>query len=656
MSRPAFLSGLRPSAMRAISLLCERMRRRRPIALYLGAGFDRIVTGGSAPGWAELVARIGGDACRAYAEQWPTEMAAYGTARIGNMECVDAFDSAMHASVHPLELGCLVPIIDRVAIVVTTNYSEWVLRAVRAALDALSGRPRRLAVFCREDLAAFRAPSTDELYVIYLHGRTSSGSTPVFDAWGYNVVRNDDPHYQLVLDGLLADYDVLTIGTSWSDVPLRDAAAKVLRQRRGARRAHLNPDWCERAVPWCNAMRICYGVETIPPANPPGRVPDFITALDDLAQRDLPPSPQDPAARDDRTAYLRSIAEYLDDQGDYESIGHHCWVFTAPAPSTIPGRSTTPVKSQWTIAQNNLRAMLTALQDHVDVDWHVVARIERHLRHHVYMYLHRERGSLLLLWERLIHQARADPDRLDDRLRFDLWLGAYELASGDPASVTAAEPLARHPRGKLGLRYQMAPDIWPPRGARTLSPEEVATRVGELIDGGWESGAAKLSLDYATRAIAHRLDAPLPTPFSLAERDRLEQASMLARLSGCYRREIKADILRALWLDAPDVGRARLFGYARSVDSDSVPLIEPSLLVGLAVAIAVCTSRLIAPSPAPTGPSSPRSGRTVLEAHDIIREVVTGLHVLDDDQIREQVAYWRERYVHVVDRDRINWP
>lgn len=577
-------------------------------------------------------------------------------ARCGSLDCVAELDSAMHSSITPTDLRLLLPIIDRVAVAVTTNYSEWVLRAVNTALEERArtgGARRRAVVFSREDLHAFRAPTDNELHVIYLHGRTSSGSMPVFDAWGYNVVRNDDPHYQLVLDRLFAEYDVVTLGTSWSDVPLRDAAAKVLRRRRGARRVHLNPDWSVRDIEWCNAMRVCYGVETIPPPSTPGRVPDFITGLEEFSRRVHPPSPLDAAARADHATYLRNVAEYLEDHGDYESIGHRRWVFAAPA-SSPAGR-----ESQWTIAQNNLRAMLSTLGAYVDSDWHVVARIERHLRHHVYMYLRDGLRDLRTLWDRLISYASADPSRLDDRLRFDLWLGAHELASGDSVSVAAADPLARPPHGTLSVRYQMADEIWRPTGAPARSSDEVAERIRVLVDGGWEAAAAKLCLDDASGAILRRLNESPPRVISLAERDRLEQASMLARMSGCYRREIKADILRALWLDAPDAGRVRLFGHARSVGVDSVPLIEPPLMVGLAVGIAVCTSRLSQPTASASATAVPRTGRgtrTVLAAQDIVREVVTGLHVLDDGQLRDQVEYWRNNYVHVDDRNRIDWP
>ena len=66
-----------------------------------------------------------------------------------------------------------------------------------------------------------------------------------------------------------------------------------------------------------------------------------------------------------------------------------------------------------------------------------------------------------------------------------------------------------------------------------------------------------------------------------------ERAAALARLAGTFRREIKADVLTAIWSPDAQDGRTRLLSRLRALESRNI---EPALIDGLATGLASCAA------------------------------------------------------------------
>ena len=131
-------------------------------------------------------------------------------------------------------------------------------------------------------------------------------------------------------------------------------------------------------------------------------------------------------------------------------------------------------------------AVLRALQEDPTASWEIAARIERHLRHHLYLYApNGGRNQRSALWGALATAAskfsKSHWKALDERLRFDVLVGAIEIG---PNGNSIKHKLLLNDFWSARLR--LASEVWPTTAGLA---DELALK---LLDIGWESLAAKV--------------------------------------------------------------------------------------------------------------------------------------------------------------------
>lgn len=618
------LDAFHPAARRTLGGLRLAIAEGRA-AFFLGAGVDTqlAIDALAKPKplmWTDLLLALGAfppasrcglkddrheEVCRALANDWPQEVAAVARYRLGDQKFQKTIRSKLDHRFKPRSTAdftkALGALLASTNLIVTPNYSGHVRRALEAHLAA--ARPgTRVVILDREDLPGFPFPEPRRhpecIYVVHLHGRCSGHSTPVLDAWGYNVVQNDDDHYVDFLEELFTSRSVVTIGLSWIDIPVRNAAAFVQRTKPYMRPNHLayyfvgdakmtgterHPAGPHRA--WAAAMRACYGADFVHVCA--CDQPSIVSAL---SQEGLfkPLPPQAVKSFDD--SYFKTVAEFLDQNGDYESPVQQEWLQTATSASrSLPSA---------TVNAKNSRRLAKKLISWVQGDparWEVCARIERHLRHHLWLGgsdARTVRDLRVGLWKALADVSTRPA--CDERLLFDFLVGVHELKARKPvwAPARLADPLLQA-RLELGGRLWTAHKANRPEREIDIAVADLGKAANEALDLGWESMAAKVLLDAASlRAKATNMGKGMAAPYTV---DLAQRAEAIARSVGCFRRAVKADVLAAMWGSNAREGRTRLLGRTRAVDTGSG--LEPALLDGLAAALAVCHLSATRPLP-----------------------------------------------------------
>jgi hypothetical protein len=487
-----------------------------------------------------------------------------------------------------------------VRVIVTLNYTEDLSHAMRQLLPP----GFRVRVIDNTELSAwplgrlFR-PADHETHIVKIHGslpeiRGNPSLGVLLDRSSYDLALTPDSPYLGILARLFEDCAVLSLGVSWTDVPLRDAAARVRRRLPVARSMHYatRPHSSHGAADWWEerALTSAYGLRPLYYADH-SEVGEITADIAELA-RAVPPHPTGSS--------LPEIAKWLDRVGDFESHQQSRW-FAAHWKSTS-------------------EAIHDACSPGViDAEtWLACAQIERSLRHFIWFWFDpsERRQYRRELWTRIaaawnllttaerdtLWQDAAVSEVLDWRqqpvgeaLRYrtliDFAIGAYEVMGGrstpDPQVQQWIERLegARRcdERSVAGRRIAVASRVW----SSPASPDLVRA----AQDACWEGIEAKVALDIVQsalmEAIAHSaIRTPRDLPGSL--RNRLwihsDHVRSLSRVAGNSRREAGAIVL-ASFLAPTDQAEGDLIAAYRRLGDLSGGQHEPtaawSIVIGL---------------------------------------------------------------------------
>lgn len=481
-------------------------------------------------------------------------------------------------------------------------------------------------------------PERDEkntIFVIHLHGRCSDRSFPILDAWGYNIVGHDDTAYIGFLRDLFTRRSVITIGSSWSDPPLRSAAAFVQRTKPYLSRQHLafyfvsDKKTFGNVVPqrecndltrgWTNVMRAAYGVnilfvdrETQPQwfmsLNAEGANKDESSRSWNISTMLVTIAKQVADIKNGAIPIplLKQCADFFDCCGDYESPLQHEFLSTLGA--VVSNQAEKSQRDQ--VIRANTRkgseVMVNLLKNFVKStligdpeNWQIAARIERHLRHHSYLYVRPlANNPREEIWRELWMRIPELPvwALFSSQLRFDFLVGRYELRNQVDVNLATYEQSLEH----LSARFEKAKLVWnkwhlsegleggKPWEERALDIQKLAD---DLLELGWESAAAKTLCDrvHLLSTTASNGHSSPESPIAKEIVEQAHQANSIARSAGCFRRQIKADSIGAMWNPDPFEGRVQLLGNIRA--AEAMKSIEPGILGGLGGGLLVCELR-----------------------------------------------------------------
>jgi SIR2-like domain len=612
--RPAWRAtprGLRSLAEAADALQAVRVSRSK-LAVIVGAGVDQSIA--DRPAWTDLLGRLGNglevagpcnESLTKVARDWPMETAEALRLTLGP----DRFGTVLREALPPtgadeVERSPLARAIAKLveqgaSIIVSLNYTDDLVTALRARLQ----RSFVVRVIDRSEMSAWPlghllTPELGEVHVLKLHGSlpladTAVESDVVLDRSSYDAAVAADSPYGSVLSRLFEDFAVLSVGVSWTDVPLRDAAARARRQLPVARTMHYaawqhsgdgaRDWWQERALTASYGLRPLYYVDH-------GQVADLLSSIVELVDSAEGPSPDAP---------LSDIADWLDRAGDYESRQQSTW-FAAHwrAASEAVKRACDP-------------ATLTS------ETWLAAARVERHLRHFLWFWLApREKATIRRqLWQGLADAWSILPSSeaallwqderialaLDwnteatcgspDRALLDFALGVYEVHGRDlsihPSAaewIDRLDCVCRHaPHSITRRRIATASKVWTRDASLDL--------VNAARDACWEGMEAKLALDIAEnrlRSLAASLRYETPRDWPGRDRDALwlqsDHVRELSRVAGSNRREAGAVVL-ASFLAPIDRAEGDLIASYRRLRDLSGGQIEPTsawaVIIGL---------------------------------------------------------------------------
>ena len=612
---------LSPSTKRVLKAL-ERDLSAGSVALFLGAGVD-LALNSNAKSWESLVANLSqgfvthsaehersqtakfwtDDKWTSLAQRWPTETASLMRWLLGDKQFIGDLAKLLQGRPKRTEFSELLSELAlRVGLVVTTNYTSVAKRAIEEFLSR-NGNARRLRVFDRESLPSLDVIGTvdrqHECIIIHLHGRFTPSSVPILDAWGYNILSNDDLAYSQFLHRLFASMDVITVGVSWTDLPLRNAAALVRRTQPFVYRHHLAlmfhssqdvaASFERRAGAlslWNRAVRATLGVEMLHvDANTQQ------TTLETLVRAE-PTSAAKSTAESKPELDFEELADFLDDCGDYESRDQSQRLmehgrelgYDEPNDARLIERALDDLTSK-ILAQLDARCSRR--------DWEVFARIERHLRHHLWLYasdLDEGKRKRSALWEGLFQIRPSNWTRLPATLRFDFVVGHYELQRSE---AIPAE-LANFDDELLVMRLaQASSGVW-----SSAYGTDDETKAMQLFWLGWESLGAKkmgdrlmdLAIERAAKVRDNKVDSAA-TMISHAHEvlEEANRAEALARLAGCARRIVKAVTLGSMWDPDPQHARLRVLGELSA--PEALKALEPGIYRGVAAALLSCDLR-----------------------------------------------------------------
>lgn len=606
---------LHPVAQRTLSNVAQCLTNGTA-SFYLGSGIDQqlaIDAGNSSTKstWNNLLIQLEPFApakpseIEKYASEWPTETAMAARMRLGEDKFKSRIATCADISLDPnLKkpfTRAMGPLLLKTNLIVTPNYSSHILRLLRTAIAKANSR-QEIIVVSREDLASFEFPSPeskpDRIFLVYIHGRCVGTGNVVLDAWGYNVAVNDDPHYHRFLYDLFSRRTVVCIGTSLQDIPLRNQAAFVFRTRTYQRPSHVSlmyshhydqtPQLYKNELrsdshrrKWANAMHAGYGIRVVPLDQL-----SLTATVSNLSQ------PNSRLTRRPRPDDLANVAAFFDSCGDYESQIVQEWLLEAQPRGARNARQ--PNEHIRFMVKRLYRRLLSAIQQ--NAMWEVVARLESHLRHFHYLYTHRfepNDRSNTQLWEQLAAKlTKRIWNRLDDSIKFRFLIGQYELA---PFGVKKPPPIETYRTGDqlYDKRLKLGEKIWPDKD-KPLSNAVMKQTALRLLDLGWESMASKLFLDAAINMARDAPDYP-DRKTSKAIIELARRGGEIARATGYFRREAKAETVTAMWFEDPEESRIRILSKLRAAETNPTAstnkrlerrtVIEPALVAGLTAAL-----------------------------------------------------------------------
>ena len=577
-----------------------------PVALILGAGVDTNLSGEIArPPWTRLISKLAmscgidgirNNALKQLASSWPLEAAealrcfagpvAYGNAiREFVSTKVELNKNNLYESLRNL-------IKNRVRLVINFNYTPDVLNILRD-ID------KKTRVIDRYHLGAWNHyqllfPPSDTIHIIHLHGFIDPGiadfPSVVLDRKSYDEITLSSTYYNKLLRRLFQDFTVITVGLSWTDFFLRNAAAEIRYEFPIAMRTHYallkhdNPAkdmWLERGLISSYSVRSLYYKEYT-------EVGDVIKSIEELR----PPNKELALSR--KKADIIELADRLDQLGDYESGMQSDWM-----------------ASNWSDVKEMIEERIVNItSDELSLEfWLAFARIERHLRHFLWFYLDPDpkvrSETRRSIWEKIANRYSEINDddreffllsnikRLDqlkyfkpeNRVKFDIRgffeyaIGAYEVFYGLDNHQMSSISLdwrnmlesfqKKAPRSIIGRRIQLARIIW-----QKLPPQKDLEKLrNDASICGWESLEAKIVLDQLQAEFLQRRPKSnkLPREWGNKQRQKIitlsEDAYSVARNAGCLRREVGSVILGSFVDSLPKAERNLIAIYERFVEN-----------------------------------------------------------------------------------------
>ena len=227
---------------RSLALTHDVIERRK-IAFYVGAGIDKLFV--ESPGWEKLSLNINGlskikkksDAIAYLYSSFMEEMNTSVRIKNGTKDFKELINQNLCGAIEDDtdNNDCLYKLLTCSNLIITTNYSDELSTRLReyCKMDKI-----KITVYDREDLSHFICPEPDcgllknnqysEIFIINLHGRINSKSLPILNSLGYNEIRYD-PHYYRLLETVFSTRNVITLGTSWTDIPLKIMHQKLIK-------------------------------------------------------------------------------------------------------------------------------------------------------------------------------------------------------------------------------------------------------------------------------------------------------------------------------------------------------------------------------------------------------------------------------------------
>lgn len=606
--------------------LADRNRTGSRIALLIGAGVDRQLTGREL--WAGFLKKLAQEsdmseiereALASVAGDWPVEAAEalrISMGRAGYREALKGLTSHTHPKESGMA-GSLANLINKgIDLIVNFNYTRDLEEAIESEETG-----REVVVIQRGHLPGWEkpdllSPKKGTIHLLALHGRADDRlgeiSGVVLDRQSYDEAVFSDFHYSDLLSRLFQDYTILSLGLSWNDVVLRNAAARVhhaspLYGRTHAAffpASHENPErpkldprrvdlWRERS------LMAAYSVRPLFYRASGEDHSELVGALDNFCQM-----------YDDATAFsegaidlpgwldfdlLSPIADRLDLCGDYESLLHRWWFSKnwGSLCGLLKKAHSLPVRP---------------------TQWLVLARLERHLRHYVWVYEDPERRKQERqeVWYILAEMGRNlavrdpsifDPATLGDAIGpsrnngsrglFEFAIGAYEIFPDQAATSEVIEfwrdRLRSVTDAQLQGRVEVAKLVWKETTGRSADELRQLRRLA--LASGWEAMEAKVALDLCECMFREKASRPSRAKLrDLPEEVRhglllyAKDAREVARVAGSARRELGAVALGSLITD-PETAEADLIGvyqgFSKRLEAGAGPVGDWAIYVGL---------------------------------------------------------------------------
>jgi SIR2-like domain len=609
------------------------------VVLLVGAGADQAL--GRRPSWDDLLRQVLLDAPLPLSQQpshqifpdqllsragtWPEEAAEALKVTLGSAGFTSGLTSALSRTagnegstgVTTFADALVALVRSGIRCVVSLNYTDDVPRTLRENLSD----DTHVRVINRSELAAWPleallTPPPGSVHVLKIHGSLpglSSRRTTgiVLDRSSYTAMASEGSFYRSVLERMFGEHIVVTLGVSWRDAPLREAAARSRLRRPITFHPHymVRQQQADRGSEWWEErlLAAAFGLRSLGYARHE-EVPKLLRQVARHAggapiyRGELGPAALPTPMKDS----MAQIAKWLDGVGDYESTLQSQW-FAKWAEKVL-------ARFDQELAAPDLSG---------GDEWLVYARIERHLRHFLWFRLSADRrraartkawGLVARAWQTLPQAERTrwrDAAAMDDvldgaaatvedglgyRAVLDFAIGAWEANEGREDELVAdwvnwLRYVRRSMNGRiLAHRISLAELTW--GLGRPASHEANAARLGQQLElarvGRWESMEAKVQLDVV-QGIARELaekgsqGAPpldvTPRKWQATDRQRVREhashAVELARVSGATRREIGAIVIGAL-VTPPAEAEADLIGAYRRVQAVGVDALEAS--------------------------------------------------------------------------------
>ena len=531
MPSPSDATVYSPSDLRAVAEARIAVFKNGGV-LLLGSGFENLC-GLNYPDWKGLAftmcPRCENDRL---IKDWTTEFVLRARYELGDVDYKSKIGDQFKArnDFNPENAAFFGISLQYIKLIVSLNYSETILKI----LSKFSVKYKVIEREFINSIISSEIMNSDVTYVIFLHGRVNDRSSVIFDTWDYNIIVDEDTIYQTFLESVLSQKTLISIGCSWTDGPLKNVAARVRRKNGYAGQTHIMFEIAERfcdskeiaVSEWKNAMTLAYGLRPI--VTPKAQLKEAIGGL--LTEK-FPPQID---------GCLSEIADYLDDAGDFESSAQIEFLKQGQPDGNIVDKVK---QNTQTVADAIKRAL-----EKGSVSFETASRIERHLRHHFFLYdpvCGKEKRSNL--WNKI--KDKRPECELDQRVWFDHLVGGIEMNT--ERGYTDSSKLNEHFKARVNL----ARSVW-------QNGVDCHNLPDKLLDVGWEMLAAKVWSDrLSEQAKSAKTGASERSALIVAEAERI---SGISRMCGATRRQFKADIIGAVWNPDQRAARHRLLNVYHS--------------------------------------------------------------------------------------------